>query len=684
MPEVKRKGPSALLLCMMGIVACNVRFVQLTGAADPLWLAPLYVVTLAAPFLLRFRESMVYRGVWNLAIVLFFLRLALHASTSELAFVLDDGLMLAILCQVHVLNNLRKEQRPDLLFLNSYLIAVITGYITVDLSFALTFAVYAPLFIVGLHLQHLEQFDPGHGVSALRSTVLRSTVLRALRRESLRRSAVLAGATLLAFFFFPRDFNRPALFSSYFDLDGDGSSYEVGFAQSLDFGGINREAAQSDRVVMRLEVLEGDPRSLPRFWRGATLSEPRRSGGWEARSEDLPASSLVRDPAWVSRWQGLRLARATDPKAWVRPGGEGRSRVHVTRAGGVEQRLFLPREAFAVELDPIHTEGELIVSSDGTAAYSNQGELRYEVQLGLEPREPAPRGLRPLEVEPFIQQPRSLFNQSARTLARELSRRMPDGASALQVTREFAAYLATRYSYRAPGAEGAARTLDEFLGTEAGGHCELFASTLATMLRSRNIPARVVSGYTLTPPPAGERVLLIRSRDAHAWVEVFSGEEGGWFAVDPTPQLEGGGEDDGWMGGALAMLEERWAAVTRFDAGSRARFWQALRAFPRELIGRAESELGALAGTAAAIGLLVLLVLRVKRRRLSPPATVEALNREFERLGVQLQPQETPREGFRRAGVGDVDPDQLAALRRAVEEHERDRYASAGASGRVG
>jgi hypothetical protein len=177
---------------------------------------------------------------------------------------------------------------------------------------------------------------------------------------------------------------------------------------------------------------------------------------------------------------------------------------------------------------------------------------------------------------------------------------------------------------------------------------------------------------------------LIRSRHAHAWVEVFSGEEGGWFTVDPTPQLEGGGEDDGWMGGALATLEERWAAVTRFDAGSRARFWQALRALPRELLGRAESELGALAGTAAAIGLLVLLVLRVKRRRLSPPATVEALNREFERLGVQLEPQETPREGFRRAGVGDVDPDQLAALRRAVEEHERDRYASAGASGRLG
>jgi hypothetical protein len=72
--------------------------------------------------------------------------------------------------------------------------------------------------------------------------------------------------------------------------------------------------------------------------------------------------------------------------------------------------------------------------------------------------------------------------------------------------------------------------------------------------------------------------------------------------------------------------------------------------------------------------------LQVRRRRLSPPATVEALRREFDRLGVQLEPQETPREGFRRAENGEVDPDRLVALRLAVEEHERDRYASVGAS----
>lgn len=665
MPDRIRKGPSALLLCMMGIVACNVRFVQLTGAADPLWLAPLYVVTLAAPLLLRFRERAVYRGVWNLAIVLFFLRLVLHASSADLAFVLDDGLMLALLCQVHVLNNLRREQRPDLLFLNSYLIAVITGYITVDLSFALTFVVYAPLFVIGLHLQNIDPLHTGR----------HSAAVRVAWRESLRRSAVLVGLTLLAFFFFPRDFNRPALFAGYFDLEGEGSTYEVGFSPRLEFGGIDQQALQSDRIVMRVDVVDGEPGSVPRFWRGATLSEPTRSGGWGAAEGDLPVSSVLRDPDWELRWQGLRLLRMSGAEAWSSE-AETVTRVRVSRAGGPEQRLFLPREAFSVELDPIHTAGQLEVAADGTAAYSNPGELRYELQLGREPRNPASRAPSSRELAPFIEQPVSLYNQSARTLARELSKRLPEDAGAVEVASEFAAYLASRYPYRVPGDAGAARTLDEFLGTDAGGHCELFASALATMLRSRSIPARVVSGYVLARPLPGERSLSIRARDAHAWVEVFSVEEGGWFPIDPTPQqvlVDAGG---GWLTGTVAALEERWATLTSFDAGSRSRFLESLVSLPGALVRGAGSHLGPLTGLAL---LLVLLALRARANRPGPPASVAAMARAFDRAGLELGAHETPREGLQRARAAEVDVEQLEALTAAVQVHERDRYAGAGA-----
>lgn len=665
MPDVRREGPTALLLCMMGIVACNVRFVQLTEAADPLWLAMLYVVTLAAPFLLRFRESLLYRSAWNVGIVLFFLRLVQHASTAELEFVLDDGLLLALLCQVHVLNNLREEQRPDLLFLNSFLIAVITGYITVDMSFAVTFLVYAPLFVLGLQLRTVERF----GLAG------RRTATRAIVWDSARRSLGLVAVTLLAFFFFPRDFNRPALFADAFDLDGGGSSYQVGFTETLDLGSVDRQAAESDQVVLRIELLDGEAATLPRLWRGVTLAEHRAGGSWSVLRRAIPANSPLRDPAWEHRWEGLRLVRAGAEADWEEAPDRGMSRVRVTRAGGVQQRLFLPREAYSVDLDPIHTAGELVTASDGTAHYSNPGELRYEVRLGREPEVPDPRRSIALEREPFVGLTHTLHTQSARALARELARRLPEGADGLDQAHEFARYLAERYPYRLPGADGAARTLDEFLGTEKGGHCEMFASALATMLRARGVPSRVVSGYAVSGLRPGDRVALVRSRDAHAWVEVYDEATGGWRAVDPTPQLEEAAAASGWFGGALESMEATWASLTRFDAGTRSGVLRSLMDAPAALLRVGESGLawGLTLGVLAA-----LLVVQRRRRPAGPPPAVLSLNAAFERAGLTLRANETPREGLERAAAAELAPELSGALHAAVDEHERARYARSG------
>lgn len=70
------------------------------------------------------------------------------------------------------------------------------------------------------------------------------------------------------------------------------------------------------------------------------------------------------------------------------------------------------------------------------------------------------------------------------------------------------------------------------------GYCEQFASAMAVMLRSLDIPSRVAIGFT-----GGYRdgdVRTITSRDAHAWVEVYFGELG-WVSFDPTPLADGRG-----------------------------------------------------------------------------------------------------------------------------------------------
>lgn len=66
------------------------------------------------------------------------------------------------------------------------------------------------------------------------------------------------------------------------------------------------------------------------------------------------------------------------------------------------------------------------------------------------------------------------------------------------------------------------------------GYCEQYAATMAVMLRSLEIPARVGVGYT-PGQPVGENEFVVRRDNAHAWVEVlFPGF--GWIKFEPTPR----------------------------------------------------------------------------------------------------------------------------------------------------
>ena len=56
-------------------------------------------MSLGMPLFARLREKLVYRLVWNGGVVCFFLVLLRHALRGDLAYVLEDGLVLAALCQ---------------------------------------------------------------------------------------------------------------------------------------------------------------------------------------------------------------------------------------------------------------------------------------------------------------------------------------------------------------------------------------------------------------------------------------------------------------------------------------------------------------------------------------------------------------------------------------------------------
>ena len=82
-----------------------------------------------------------------------------------------------------------------------------------------------------------------------------------------------------------------------------------------------------------------------------------------------------------------------------------------------------------------------------------------------------------------------------------------------------------------PAATSLANPVSRVL-TERRGVCQDFAHVHVSGLRSMGIPARYVSGYLLTDPPAGQP-RLIGADASHAWIAVYCPHHG-WVDLDPT------------------------------------------------------------------------------------------------------------------------------------------------------
>lgn len=103
-----------------------------------------------------------------------------------------------------------------------------------------------------------------------------------------------------------------------------------------------------------------------------------------------------------------------------------------------------------------------------------------------------------------------------------------------------------RYSLDVPAGDSGDALVD-FL-TQKQGFCQQYATAMAIMLRTLNIPSRVVIGFTQGALQA-DGSYLISSRNAHAWVEVPF-QRTGWVRFDPTPAVGGQGGQQGYTSSA--------------------------------------------------------------------------------------------------------------------------------------
>ncbi|CAN5756052.1 hypothetical protein BH23CHL5_BH23CHL5_21810 [soil metagenome] len=97
-------------------------------------------------------------------------------------------------------------------------------------------------------------------------------------------------------------------------------------------------------------------------------------------------------------------------------------------------------------------------------------------------------------------------------------------------------FLRTEYDYLLESslAPRGQDIVDYFLFERKVGRCDHFATSMIVMLRSLDVPARLVTGLAPVQFDDSSSGFVYRARDAHAWVEVYLPGLG-WVQFEPTP-----------------------------------------------------------------------------------------------------------------------------------------------------
>lgn len=194
---------------------------------------------------------------------------------------------------------------------------------------------------------------------------------------------------------------------------------------------------------------------------------------------------------------------------------------------GVELQgtLFVPRDGVAIDasLSPLSLDWAGVCYLPDGAAYSGT----YAVFRGRPPAEAPPSGQ--------TRQACLTINDEVRKLLPAVTAQACAGASTpLQTAQAIEHYLQTTYTYGLGYAPPPGDPLKGFLIDHKPAHCELFATSMAMMLRHQGIPSRYITGFMVNERNDVGDYYVIREEHAHAWVEAWIPGLG-WTSFDPTP-----------------------------------------------------------------------------------------------------------------------------------------------------
>jgi len=608
-----------------------------------------------------------------LALARFFLQLGDIASLDQARFPLAE-----VFLWVQVLHGFDLPARRDLYFSlgASVALVAVAGSLSQDLTFGVVLVGYLACAFAALAAAHYS--EAREGAAAVERVAGR---LGAVRGRALVAIALkTAVAAVLLFLVIPqptgaRAFALPFSLGPQTGSPAGGALVNPGFSgeassrsSSAAYYGLSQRmdlrvrGNLSDELVMRVRS------SAPAMWKGA-LFDAYDGVAWQGDQSDPVPLQGGPPYAYPTAFRSLGPRATVIQTYYVE-----KELPSAVFAAGQPDEVWFDGGVSIDELGGLRTASTLtegtvysVVSSRGAAGPRYLRSLPHE-------RVPAP-------LERYLQLPRTV-PQRVHDLARRITAGAESDYERVVALEEFLRSH-YRYSLDSPVPPAGRDAVDHFLFDAKVGFCEQFASALAVMLRTLDIPARLVTGYAVGRRNVFTGYYDVRASDAHAWVEVWF-PRAGWYEFDPTFAVPPARTD---LGSTLPLAKLVEFVADRIGRVSwnlavplRAVFatavvaavvWAAM-AVRKRLRRRASTEtehgaVGRLGPVAAAFAVLEAALADQGTGRRSPETARELLARSVDlgRTGTRAALESFERERY---GSGALSPEEA---RGAVDELER-------------
>ncbi|MGC9453457.1 MAG: transglutaminase TgpA family protein [Phycisphaerae bacterium] len=375
----------------------------------------------------------------------------------------------------------------------------------------------------------------------------------ALRRRLLLVLVIIAATSVVTFLLVPRTSAGPGLPPEQSGTTGPFTDQDLRI-------GDEREIYLSSQVVMRVHV------------EGAAVEAP-----------SLYLRGAVYDRYADSRWTQGPQTRWAAPLSTVGPPPTDDPRGAVVQKVSMHPSLlpvvYATYPAVSVETDAGQVRHNPLLSAQIMADDRGNGPVRYTATSWPRPLNPRQKkylanlraaagerlatGSEDIKVPPRVRELAQSWFADLAEQEEDPSDATTAGYFARRLRREY------EYTLSLPEIEPGQDALEEFLFRTRRGHCEYFATALAVMCNAVDVRARLAVGFLADERDALTGQYVVRERDAHAWVEVFTPETD-WEVFDATPGGVGVQPPEGWGGrlqGFWSSLQFAWYdRVIGFDS----------------------------------------------------------------------------------------------------------------------